>query len=874
MDSPSPLPLSRSNTPGEWALMQTLLLALVRGSDSRRPDGSFTARDMAVFFVEKGACTNEASAGQLLTKFCASQLIAPVPGVLDRAATPRWRVALEGPESGEGVHRECARLLEPWDDPVAFLEAMPERLEAESSAIELQAVVARRRRFPPPVPEEALERVLGFRPAEDSWAVLEALGVRRAGSGGGLLLDMEALFAQHVAVSRLASAEQAVSFLWRLLRLPGCRCYGKALSRLLSCLGLPLAEPRCAERFARLVSAAPYEADAQEDFCALVLPRYLASLAEPSSASSVAFVGDFVARLSERRRAVSDLTLQAVNDALVCENGERIRISPSRIDGEPAKLHRVEQLVVAEEFESNCVYIGPPPPLRRRPGACRHARAVTIGAFVLANLAMFLAVFGSGCARMDDFLAMAPAVIVVKAFAAVAILNSALLLVMVSRVGLTWLAHAWPGFLGVLSAHRWILLHAAAAVTMIAAGCVHAGIWLGSLLPAMFAAPTPQQVPRQFWYVLECVSPTQFVFMTVLGVTGLLLLLVCILLLVTTLPPVMRRNYQVFAVFHRIAFPIVGVLLLVHASHATGRPFPLIAVFFGPAVLWYLVEMAVRAWRMHHACAIVCHEAIPGNDCHHLVIETPPGWRLRYKPGNFVRLCVPSLSLLEWHPFSLVSRPEEPRVRLLVKSAGDWTRRLCQLLERGPLPLPCRLDGPFESPTRDAFRSLQAEVMVVFAAGVGVSLYAGQVAEWIGLGKRVDLTWIDREFLGLAFLRDELDRAFPGWREEGNLRVRVYCTRRPRAPLVAGAAQLLGMYQAEYGCNPVVGLPVHYGRPVFAEELLLLERRHQGLSFAVFCCGPKPFCDELEQAVGAAKQRRNAAWSFSPEMFSFAWSAK
>jgi hypothetical protein len=86
-----------------------------------------------------------------------------------------------------------------------------------------------------------------------------------------------------------------------------------------------------------------------------------------------------------------------------------------------------------------------------------------------------------------------------------------------------------------------------------------------------------------------------------------------------------------------------------------------------------------------------------------------------------------------------------------------------------------------------------------------------------------------------------------------------------------GAIVLMNMYQAEFGYNPIIGLRVVYGRPQFDRELTNLERKYQKSSFAVFCCGPKIFSDEIEKAINSANLRGDSAWSFSPEMFSFTW---
>ena len=47
-----------------------------------------------------------------------------------------------------------------------------------------------------------------------------------------------------------------------------------------------------------------------------------------------------------------------------------------------------------------------------------------------------------------------------------------------------------------------------------------------------------------------------------------------------------------------------------------------------------------------------------------------------YVGGQYVFICVPALSLWEWHPFSLSSHPTQDKVTLHVRVLGNWTRRL------------------------------------------------------------------------------------------------------------------------------------------------------------------------------------------------------
>ena len=50
-----------------------------------------------------------------------------------------------------------------------------------------------------------------------------------------------------------------------------------------------------------------------------------------------------------------------------------------------------------------------------------------------------------------------------------------------------------------------------------------------------------------------------------------------------------------------------------------------------------------------------------------------------YSGGQYCFLCIPEISLFEWHPFSISSAPHQPTVTLHVRVLGSWTRALHKL---------------------------------------------------------------------------------------------------------------------------------------------------------------------------------------------------
>ena len=48
----------------------------------------------------------------------------------------------------------------------------------------------------------------------------------------------------------------------------------------------------------------------------------------------------------------------------------------------------------------------------------------------------------------------------------------------------------------------------------------------------------------------------------------------------------------------------------------------------------------------------------------------------RYKAGQYVFVNIPSLSLFQWHPFSLSSSPYQDTVMVHIRVLGNWTKAL------------------------------------------------------------------------------------------------------------------------------------------------------------------------------------------------------
>ena len=104
-----------------------------------------------------------------------------------------------------------------------------------------------------------------------------------------------------------------------------------------------------------------------------------------------------------------------------------------------------------------------------------------------------------------------------------------------------------------------------------------------------------------------------------------------------------------------------------------------------------------------------------------------------YNPGQFVRICVPALSIYEFHPVSLSSAPHEPNVTMHIRALGNWTSRLVELVNKNSentdgstnnnniITTTVLLEGPYGSLQVDLDDENRYKMVLCVAGGIGVT---------------------------------------------------------------------------------------------------------------------------------------------------------
>ncbi|KAJ1958177.1 hypothetical protein GGI12_004803, partial [Dipsacomyces acuminosporus] len=154
------------------------------------------------------------------------------------------------------------------------------------------------------------------------------------------------------------------------------------------------------------------------------------------------------------------------------------------------------------------------------------------------------------------------------------------------------------------------------------------------------------------------------------GWTGHVLLFSFFILVVTSVKPIRKRFFELFYYVHHL-FILNTVFIFIHFNNHYAYKY-----LSGPVAL-YCLDRLYRNLRSAFAKspirAVVQH---PSG-----VVEVVMDKKIfKYRAGQYVKLYCPSVSLLQWHPMTISSAPEEEFLTLHFRLEGSWTRNLAKRL--------------------------------------------------------------------------------------------------------------------------------------------------------------------------------------------------
>ncbi|XP_019967097.1 cytochrome b-245 heavy chain isoform X2 [Paralichthys olivaceus] len=385
-------------------------------------------------------------------------------------------------------------------------------------------------------------------------------------------------------------------------------------------------------------------------------------------------------------------------------------------------------------------------------------------------------------------------------------------------------------------------------------------------------------------------NPTIVMFTTIAGLTGVVITLALILIITSSMEVIRRSYFEVFWYTHHL-FVIFFIGLVFHGfgrivrgqttesqktnipetcadqfedwgRNASGCAVPEFAGnppmtwkwVVGPMIL-YVCERLVRLIRSQQKTVITKVVMHPSNTLE--LQMKKKGFSMEV--GQYVFIQCPSISLLEWHPFTLTSAPEEDYFSAHIRIVGDWTQALYEACggdknetqEAWKLPK-IAIDGPFGTASEDVFRY---EVVMLVGAGIGVTPFASILKSvWYKriqnnqdvFTKKIYFYWLCPETQAFEWFADLLQSLEGQMTEKGMtdfLSNHIYLTRWKETE----AANFRVHHEAEN--DPITGLKQKtlYGKPNWDNEFTNIASKHPGTQVGVFLCGPPQLGKSLEK---------------------------
>uniref|UniRef100_H3C1W5 NADPH oxidase 1 n=1 Tax=Tetraodon nigroviridis TaxID=99883 RepID=H3C1W5_TETNG len=373
--------------------------------------------------------------------------------------------------------------------------------------------------------------------------------------------------------------------------------------------------------------------------------------------------------------------------------------------------------------------------------------------------------------------------------------------------------------------------------------------------------------------------PTYFAFTTIAGLTGVIITLSLILIITSSMEVIRRSYFEVFWYTHHLFIIFFAGLVFHGAGAATKNSISLSLqtwMWVIAPMFLYVCERLIRFVRYmqtvrYRRVRSIRRPSLPSGaprserNLHplRLIVMRPSkvlelqlvksGFKMEV--GQYVFLNCPAISQLEWHPFTMTSAPEEDFFSVHIRSAGDWTDKLIDIMQKlpeGAQGPKMGVDGPFGTASEDVF---DYEVSMLVGAGIGVTPFASILKSiWYKFKesnpklrtRKIYFYWLCRETHAFEWFADLLQVLEKEMDERGMgdfLTYKLYLTKWDQSH----ADHI--MVHSDQDIDVVTGLrqKTYYGRPAWDKEFEQVRKENPTSVVGTFLCGPEALAEVLEK---------------------------
>ncbi|KAG7377556.1 hypothetical protein PHYBOEH_000787 [Phytophthora boehmeriae] len=372
--------------------------------------------------------------------------------------------------------------------------------------------------------------------------------------------------------------------------------------------------------------------------------------------------------------------------------------------------------------------------------------------------------------------------------------------------------------------------------------------------------------------------------------SGAIAFMAMIFMYLLSLNKIRRRFFEFFVRAHWVLFIVVIVAVVIH-----GAFFALFGILPWLVDMLYRLVFRARTYSKGKKGQLgiiardqVTVHALSGNVTR---IQFPrvhkeSSQSFDYEAGQYAFVCVPTISSLEWHPFTVSSAPGEDMVTFHIKGLGDWTEKVMATARDATeaSPFDILLDGPYGSVSVDIKSPGVYSHFALFSGGIGVTPMRS-IVNWLyrehHIGNRSDIknvhfVWSvrDRELIealtegsALQLEGGSCESYFPHHLED------LSSSNEPSNPFFSEFYLTKGKKDPESLVDRRFSNCLRYGvRPDTTQILRTIGERAQGNGnsrVAVLVCGPKPLVDSVVTACIALSKEMNVRFDVHSELFDF-----
>ncbi|XP_030491304.2 ferric reduction oxidase 2 [Cannabis sativa] len=251
-------------------------------------------------------------------------------------------------------------------------------------------------------------------------------------------------------------------------------------------------------------------------------------------------------------------------------------------------------------------------------------------------------------------------------------------------------------------------------------GSIKYHIWVGHMVMTLFTAHGLSYIT--FWAFTNQISAMlTWEKVDISVVAGEIALVAGLAMWITAIPRIRRKMFELFFYTHYLY--IVFVLFFV--LHV-GIPYACIML---PAFYLFMVDRFLRFLQSRNSVRLLSTRILPDS----FELNFSKTQALNFQPTSTIFINVPSVSKIQWHPFTITSssKLEPEKLSVLIKCEGNWSKKLHQLLSSPSSSvdrLQVSVEGPY-GPVSTHF--LRHDTLVMVSGGSGITPFISIIRDMI-----------------------------------------------------------------------------------------------------------------------------------------------